>query len=95
MKSMNNSFTKFKNVLEAVLNEEIGEYDREGNYKSEPVCFNIYWKNDMENKPTLEDVVYMGEPSKVSKDVPDEEYDHALLPEKLRIKTGVLHIVVN
>lgn len=81
---MNNSFTVFNNVIEAVRKGELGEYDIDGNYKSEPVCFNIYWKDDGEHGPGLSDEVFAGEPEDVDEDVPDEEYDYALLPQPVK-----------
>jgi hypothetical protein len=80
---MNNSFTTLRNVFAAVRNGELGVDERDGGTKATPGDFNVYWK-DQDDSPTLDDEVFVGAPAPVADDVPDEEYDYALLPQVVK-----------
>jgi hypothetical protein len=74
---VNNSFTAFRNVIAAVRRGELGRC------AEEPTYFNVYWKYD-DDEPDLDDEIFVGEPTEVDDDVPDEEYDAALLPPEVK-----------
>ncbi|MEZ5940672.1 MAG: hypothetical protein R3C18_04725 [Planctomycetaceae bacterium] len=80
---MNNRFTTLRSVLAAVRNGEIGAYEPDGKRKAVPVCFDVYWK-DEDGSPSLDDEVFVGAPSPLAEDVPDEDYDYALQPKAVK-----------
>lgn len=81
-----NSFVSLDAVINAVRSGDIGNFDVNTNeWKKDGTDFNVYWKN-IEGSPTLKDIVYVGEPEDVTEDVPDEEYDYALMPEPVKEK---------
>lgn len=77
---MNNSFTTLRNVFATVRNGGLGTYEQNGETRANPVDFNVYWK-DHDDSPKLDDEVYVGAPALVADNVPDSEYDYALLPQ--------------
>ncbi|MBD3675918.1 MAG: hypothetical protein HUJ26_20610 [Planctomycetaceae bacterium] len=75
---MNNSFTTFRSVIEALRRQDAGD-----DSKPETTDFNIYWE-DRARGPNLDDEVFVGSPVPVDDGVPDDEYDHALLPQVVK-----------
>jgi len=74
---MNNSFVPFETVIEAIRTEKFGSFSIQKDY------FNLYWTHD-EDAPELQDEVFVGEPSAVDDETPDDELDEALLPQPVR-----------
>ncbi|MEM7248928.1 MAG: hypothetical protein AAF533_26600 [Acidobacteriota bacterium] len=85
--SPNNRLCKLTDVIDAVRREELGCYHLDGRPKAsaDRVDFDVYWKNVPES-PDLEDEVYVGEPSPIDDDVPDDDLDLALQPNVVRAK---------
>lgn len=77
---MNNIFTSLRYVFAAVRHREGGVYDQNAGTKDIPIAFNVYGK-DQEASPQLDDEVFVGAPAQVVDNLPDEEYDYALLPQ--------------
>jgi hypothetical protein len=75
---MNNRFCTLKAVLAAVRGGELGTCNENGTSND----FNVYWKHD--GTPQLNDEIYVGSSEAVSDDVPDEDYDYALLPQAVK-----------
>ena len=75
---MNNRFCTLRSVIAAVRGSELGTANPNG----ESNDFNVYWQHD--GTPSLNDEVYVGSAEEVSDDVPDDDYDYALLPQPVK-----------
>ena len=74
---MTSRFTTLRNAFAAIRRGDACEST------AIPDDFNVYWK-DQDDSPTLDDEVYVGAPAPVADDVPDEDYDYALLPQVMK-----------